>query len=72
MAYISTTDERYGGTYLSSSAGARDAPYSLAAGYVLAQGIAAAGYGGVGVDSRDWGGLGGWGVGWWVEVAEEC
>ena len=45
MAYISTTDERYGGTYLSSSAGARDAPYSLAAGYVLAQGIAAAGYG---------------------------
>ena len=53
MAYTSTVDERYGGTFLSSGAGARDAPYSLATGYVLAQGIAAAGYGGVGVDSRD-------------------
>ena len=54
MAYISTVDERYGGTFLSSVAGARDAPYSLAAGYVLAQGIAAAGYDSLGVDSRDW------------------
>ena len=45
MAYISTADERYGGTYISSTAGSRDAPSGINAYYVLAQGIAYTGYG---------------------------
>ena len=44
MAYISTYDERSYGTGIASSAGARDAPYSLATTYVLAAGSANAGY----------------------------
>ena len=44
MAYISTYDERYYGTFLESSAGVRDAPYSLATTYVLAEGSSKAGY----------------------------
>ena len=45
MAYISTYDERSYGTGIASSAGAREAPYSLATTYWLAAGSAKAGYG---------------------------
>ena len=45
MAYAITSDERSYGTGIASSAGARDAPYSLAATYWLAAGFANAGYG---------------------------
>ena len=45
MAYINTVDERYGGTLISSIAGARDAPGGINSIYVLAQGIAYTGYG---------------------------
>ena len=37
MAYISTVDERYGGTATSSSAGSRDAPNYINSDYVLAE-----------------------------------
>lgn len=44
MADTSTCDESSYGTYIASSARARDAPYSLAATYVPAAGSASAGY----------------------------
>jgi len=45
MAYINTVDERYGGTFTSSSAGARDAPGGLSSPYALAEGYSFAAYG---------------------------
>lgn len=46
MAYYSTVDERYGGTYSSSQAGARDAPNSIYSNpYVISAGLANAAYG---------------------------
>jgi hypothetical protein len=37
MAFINAVDERYGGTFIQSSAGARDAPGGLSSPYVLAE-----------------------------------
>ena len=44
MAYTSTYDESSYGTYIASSAGARDAPDTLATTYVPAEGSSKAGY----------------------------
>ena len=45
MAYTETVDERYGGSFTQSSAGARDAPSGIPSTYRLAEGISKPAYG---------------------------
>ncbi len=45
MAYISTYDERYYGSFISKNAGLYDAPYSLSTQFVLAEGYSKIAYG---------------------------